>query len=174
MTTKDEAPVLEGVPITLRSTRRFSPVRRHRPFGIAGDWHRLPLRVRAPHRGLRCMGNLLCMGLILRFRAIPTPRGLDHADDSLPASMDMDVLDRDLLLALAAVAVERFEQRGVGAGKLVRLVRGSRAGPRRSVRRSWRAGSIPSRRCGRRSVAPPSCLRVRPSGRSRTARQRWR
>jgi hypothetical protein len=32
----------------------------------------------------------------------------------------MDVLDRDLLLALAAVAIERFEQRGVGPGELVR------------------------------------------------------
>jgi HD-GYP domain-containing protein (c-di-GMP phosphodiesterase class II) len=36
-----------------------------RSFGIAGDWHGLPLRVRAPHRGLRCIGDLLCMGLIL-------------------------------------------------------------------------------------------------------------
>jgi hypothetical protein len=34
------------------------PCIRHGPFGIAGDWHGLPLRVRAPHRGLRCMGNL--------------------------------------------------------------------------------------------------------------------
>src|SRR3954452_827293 len=35
------------------------PCIRHRPFGIAGAWHDLRLRVRAPHRGLRCMGNLL-------------------------------------------------------------------------------------------------------------------
>lgn len=33
----------------------------------------------------------------------------------------MDMLDRDLLLALAAVAIERFEQRGVGPRELVRL-----------------------------------------------------
>src|SRR5438270_10333486 len=33
----------------------------------------------------------------------------------------MDVFDRDLLLTLAAVAVERVEQRRIGAGKLVRL-----------------------------------------------------
>ena len=29
-----------------------------RPFAIAGDRHGIPLLVRAPHRGLRCMGNL--------------------------------------------------------------------------------------------------------------------
>src|SRR6266567_4920414 len=43
----------------------FPPCIRQRPFGIAGDRHWLPLRVRAPHRGLRCMGNVLCMGFIL-------------------------------------------------------------------------------------------------------------
>ena len=36
---------------------------RQRPFGIAGDWHGLPRRVSARHRGACCMGN--CMGLIL-------------------------------------------------------------------------------------------------------------
>src|SRR6266567_3987920 len=36
----------------------FPPCIRQRPFGIAGDRHGLPLRVRALHRGLRCMGNL--------------------------------------------------------------------------------------------------------------------
>jgi hypothetical protein len=41
----------------------FPPCILHRPFVIAGDWHLLPLRVRAPHRVLRFMGNLLCMGL---------------------------------------------------------------------------------------------------------------
>jgi hypothetical protein len=67
------------------------------------------------------MGNLLCMGLILRFRAIPTPRRLHHAHHRLTTGMNVDVLDRDLLLALAAVAVEGFEQRGEAAGELVRL-----------------------------------------------------
>jgi hypothetical protein len=43
----------------------FSACIRHRPFGIAGDWHRIPFLVRAPHRRLTCIGNLLCMGLIL-------------------------------------------------------------------------------------------------------------
>ncbi|MGE0775513.1 MAG: hypothetical protein AB7L36_10825 [Sphingomonadaceae bacterium] len=67
------------------------------------------------------MGNLLCTGLILRFRAFPTPRRLHHAHHSLPAGMDVDVLHRNLLLALAAVAIECLEQRGEGAGELVRL-----------------------------------------------------
>jgi hypothetical protein len=35
--------------------------------------------------------------------------------------MDVDMLHRDLLLALAAVAVERFEKRGEGTRELVRL-----------------------------------------------------
>ena len=35
---------------------------RQRPFGIAADRQRRPLLVRAPHRRLRCMGNLFCMG----------------------------------------------------------------------------------------------------------------
>ena len=51
------------------------------------------------------MGNLFCMGSILRFRAIPTPRRPDHAHHRLPARKDVDVLDRYLLLALATVAV---------------------------------------------------------------------
>ena len=68
------------------------------------------------------MGNLFCMGLILKFGAIPTPRCLDNSDHRLPAGMDVDVFNRHLLLALAAVAVERFDQRGEGAGELIRLV----------------------------------------------------
>src|SRR5215204_5086512 len=32
--------------------------RRHRPFAIAGAWHRLPLLVRAPHRRLRFESQL--------------------------------------------------------------------------------------------------------------------
>jgi hypothetical protein len=44
------------------------------------------------------------------------PRGLDDADDGLAAGMHMDMFHCDLLLALAAMPIERFEQRGVGAG----------------------------------------------------------
>jgi hypothetical protein len=45
----------------------------------------------------------------------PAPQGLDHADHRLPAGMNVDVLNCDLLLALAAVAIERVEQHRVGA-----------------------------------------------------------
>jgi hypothetical protein len=42
----------------------FPPCIRHRPFDIAGDWQADFLRVRAPQRGLRCIGSLLCMGSV--------------------------------------------------------------------------------------------------------------
>ena len=41
------------------------------------------------------MGNLPCMGLILRFRSIPSPRGLNHAYNGLTAGMHVDMLNRD-------------------------------------------------------------------------------
>ena len=47
------------------------PCIRQRSFVIAGDRHGIPLLVLAPHRGLRCMGNLLCIGLFLKFRSNP-------------------------------------------------------------------------------------------------------
>jgi hypothetical protein len=46
------------------------------------------------------------MGLILEFPWSPSPRGPDHADDSLTARVHVDVLDRHLLLTLAAVPVQ--------------------------------------------------------------------
>ena len=55
-------PCLNAFLLPLGAPGDFPPCIRQRPFGIAGDWHRLPLRVRAPHRRLRCMGNLLSMG----------------------------------------------------------------------------------------------------------------
>jgi hypothetical protein len=58
------------------------------------------------------MGNLLCMGLFLCFRCHPP--GFDVANYGFAALVNVDVLDRDLLLALATVAVEAFEQRCVG------------------------------------------------------------
>jgi hypothetical protein len=42
------------------------------------------------------------MGLIL---LNPSPRGLNYTNDGLPTGMNMHVLDRDLLLALAAVPI---------------------------------------------------------------------
>ena len=45
----------------------------------------------------------------------------DGTDNRLSTRMDVHVLHCDLLLALAAVAVERVEQGRIGARKLVRL-----------------------------------------------------
>jgi hypothetical protein len=49
------------------------------------------------------------------------PPALDIADDGLAALVNVNMLDRDLLLALAAVPVERIEQYRIGAGELVGL-----------------------------------------------------
>ena len=94
------------------------------------------------------MGNLLRTGLFLRFRSIPSPWSLDHAHHRLPASMHMDVLNRDLLLTLATMAVKRLDQSRVGASELVGLVQVLAPALESSVLRSWRADNIPSWRCG--------------------------
>jgi len=57
------------------------------------------------------------MGLLLRFLTALTPRG-DSTYDRLSTSMDVDVLDGDALLTLAAVMVEGFGQSRVGSGEL--------------------------------------------------------
>ena len=81
---------------------------RQSPFGIAGDWHWVWLLVRAPHRGLRCIGNLFCMGLFADFLISPTPTG-DVPDDSLTTLVDTHMLDRDLLLCASSVRLQRLE-----------------------------------------------------------------
>jgi hypothetical protein len=50
------------------------------------------------------------MGLILCFRCEPSPWGLDIPNHRLAAGVHVDVLDRDLLLTLPAVPIERIEQ----------------------------------------------------------------
>lgn len=95
--------------LSRRGADRPEATNRQRPFFIGGDRHGTALRVLAPQRGLRCIGNLLWMGLFLRSAALPTPRSFHHSDYGLPAGMDVDVLDGHLLLALAAMAVECFQ-----------------------------------------------------------------
>ena len=104
----DHRPSLSAFLLPLGAPGDLPPCMRHLPFGIAGDWHGLPFLVRAPQRGLWCMGNLLCMGLILCFCARP-PGGLDHPHNCLATGVDMHVLDGDLLLALPAMPVECFK-----------------------------------------------------------------
>ena len=70
------------------------------------------------------MFNLLCMGLFSTFFARPSPRGrgADVAYDGLAARMYVDVFHNNLLLTLAAVPVESFEQSRVSTGALVGLI----------------------------------------------------
>ena len=75
------------------------PCIRHRPFAIAGAWHEFQLRVRAPHRGLRCMGNLL--RILLALRAAAVFQRIDDADHPLATRMDMHMSDLDGLLVAA-------------------------------------------------------------------------
>src|ERR1700686_2841608 len=85
----------------------------------ARDRHGFPLRVRAPHRGAWFMGNFfLCISLFPPFLRSLSPL-VDGTYDRLPALVDMDVLHCDLLLALAAMPIERIEQGGIGTGELV-------------------------------------------------------
>ena len=68
------------------------------------------------------MGNFSrCMGLLLRFLTALIPRG-DSTDDRLSTGMDVDVLDGDALLTLAAVTVEGFGQSRVGPAELICLI----------------------------------------------------
>ena len=98
----------------------------------AGDWHKLPLRVRAPHRGARFMGDFSdCIGWFPGLLITPAPGG-DGTDDRLGTGMDMDVLDGDALLTLAAVTVEGFGQSRVGSRELWSPVSGSHADRRKS------------------------------------------
>src|ERR1700686_3133825 len=87
----------------------------------ARDRHGFPLRVRAPHRGAWFVCNSShCIKFSLCVFDASTP-WRDGADNRLSTRMDVHVLHCDLLLALAAVAVERVEQGRIGARKLVRL-----------------------------------------------------
>ena len=94
-------------------------IRQRRLPRTAGDRHGLPERVRAPQRGLRCMGDRLCMGsFVTSCSTPPSPRLGDDADDRLASRVDGDALDPDhLRLPLAPVPVERLQQHGVGAGQ---------------------------------------------------------
>jgi hypothetical protein len=61
------------------------------------------------------------MGLFLRFFSAPPPGG-DGTDDRLPAGMDVDMLDRDLLLPFATIPLERFDLHREGPQQLDRQI----------------------------------------------------
>ena len=67
-------------------------------------------------------GQFASHGVVPPILLDPPPWGLDHAHHRLPASMHMDVLNRDLLLTLATMAVKRLDQSRVSASELVGLV----------------------------------------------------
>ena len=115
----------------------------HRRFPCTGgDWHGLPLRVWAPHRDARFIGNFSCgTGLFLRSSTASIARG-DGTDDRLSTSMHVDVLDGDPLLALAAVTVKGLGQRCIGAREFVRLVE-ALASTFEGLIAKHRAGSTP-------------------------------
>jgi hypothetical protein len=65
------------------------------------------------------MGN--CLGLISTFLLKPSPLMLDIADDGLTAGGDVHTLDDDLLLPLAAMPIQSFDEHGMGAGEFAGL-----------------------------------------------------
>jgi hypothetical protein len=91
---RGSAPVM--ILVTFGAPGDIPPCIRQRPFGIAADRQPLPLLVRAPHRRLRCIANLPCMGLILLNFDLILPPALDVAHDRLGAFVDVDVLDRGI------------------------------------------------------------------------------
>ena len=83
------------------------------------------------------------MGLSFASGRIPSPRSGDVADDRLTARMHMYMLDGDLLLPLAAMPVEGFEQRGMRASKQEQfhIARGtSETAVRANMGRWWHDG----------------------------------
>jgi hypothetical protein len=71
---------------------------RHRFFPhIAGDWHAVPYRVIAKHRGAKCMGWLAGFGILPHYRD-----GLGN--HRLAALMDMDVM-HNLFTPMSANAI---------------------------------------------------------------------
>ena len=89
------------------------PCIRHRPFDIAGLQH--GRRVRLLIASQRGAAWALCMGLIFAFIGRPPPFVLDRTDNSLPAAVNVHVLDSDLLLPFAAMAIQRLCKRRRGA-----------------------------------------------------------
>ncbi len=58
------------------------------------------------------------MGLFNTFSPAPSPT-FDVSDNGLPSLMNMDVFDRDLLLAFSPVTLQRFHLSGVGPRQFV-------------------------------------------------------
>ena len=62
-----------------------------------------------------------CIGFFRRFLTGSTPRG-DATDYRLATGLDIYMLNRDPLLTLTTVPIERFDQSGVRPRKFLRLL----------------------------------------------------
>lgn len=90
------------------------PCNRHLPFAIAADRQGAPARVFAPQGRRGGVGDPFFMGLFSIFSPTPTRSGFNKADDGLPAGVDVNMFNRNLLLAFAPMPVQRIEQLGEG------------------------------------------------------------
>ncbi len=59
------------------------------------------------------MGNLLCMGVFLRFLCYPTPIMGEVANNGLSARVHCHMLNGDFLLSLALIAIQGFHEDGI-------------------------------------------------------------
>lgn len=88
---------------------------------------------------------------------------LDVADDGLATFVDVDMFDRDLLLTLAAVLVERFEQNATSL-----YLRSMIRAPASSARRcAFPCGAVAAR-SQRMRIIVPDAPRKRRTGTSQT------
>src|ERR1051325_6924791 len=110
-------PCLNAFPLPFGAPGDSPPCIRQRPFGIPGDRQGLPRRVRAPHRGLRCMGNLLCMGLFLQFCPIPTPGAA-----TAPAGQVVSISDNLVALTDNVALLLLMETESTVTGEVMKTV----------------------------------------------------
>src|SRR5579872_2275011 len=105
-----------------------------------------------------CGRALVLHGVVPPFFLAPHPL-VDRADNRLAAGMDMDLLHRHLLLALAAVAMQRLYLSRVGPQDLYRQVPIGVLLRDRIRSLEWRARD-PSAHCGQAAL-PVSAARRR-------------
>ena len=83
------------------------PCIRHRPLGIAGDWHGFPFR--GPCSASGRIVHRQVHGVVPPISSDPLPRGLNHPDNGLTAGLHGDVLNDDFLLTFPPMPIQRFE-----------------------------------------------------------------
>src|SRR5215469_7386537 len=109
-----------------------------------------------------------CIALVRQFLMARHPGG-DRTDDRLSTGVDMNVLDCDALLTLAAATIERLGQSGEGAGEFTRLVQ-ALAPPMKALPVNCGTAVAPSRHNGWRPAARRPFPRARLPAASRSSR----